>query len=105
MPRINEILDAIGQAQYLTTIDLAKGYWQIPMNEEDKIKTAFTSPLGLLQFTVVPFRLSGAPATFQRMMDNVLRGTEDFAGVHLDDVIIYGDTWEEHLQNVERVLD
>lgn len=52
MPRINEILDAIGQAQYLTTIDLAKGYWQIPMNEEDKIKTAFTSPLGLLQFTV-----------------------------------------------------
>ena len=65
MPRIDEMLDAVGQSEYLTTLDLTKGYWQVPMKEEDKTKTAFSSPLGLLQFTVMPFGLSGAPATFQ----------------------------------------
>ncbi len=54
MPRIDEMLDTIGRARYLTTIDLAKGYWQVPMEPEDREKTAFTSPLGLLQFTVCP---------------------------------------------------
>ena len=81
IPRIDEMLDAVGQSEYLTTLDLTKGYWQVPMKEEDKTKTAFSSPLGLLQSTVKPFGLSGAPATFQRMMDQVLRGTEGYAGV------------------------
>ena len=54
MPRIDEMLDAVGQSEYLTTLDLTKGYWQVPMKEEDKTKTAFSSPLGLLQFTVMP---------------------------------------------------
>ena len=52
----------------------------------------------------MPFGLSGVPATFQRLMDKVLRGTSDFAGVYLDDVIIYGDTWEDHVRNVRAVL-
>ena len=60
MPRIDDLLDAVGRAKYLTTLDLAKGYWQVPMNEEDQAKTAFSSPIGLLQFTVMPFGLSGA---------------------------------------------
>ena len=103
-PRIDEMLDAVGQSEYLTTLDLTKGYWQVPMKEEDKTKTAFSSPLGLLQFTVMPFGLSRAPATFQRMMDQVLRGTEGYAGVYLDDIIIFGNTWEEHLSNVKQVF-
>lgn len=80
MPRIDDILDSIGVAQFIniTTLDLAKGYWQVPMSDEDKEKTAFTSPTRLYQFTVMPFGLSGAPATFQRMMDSILRGTEEF---------------------------
>ena len=104
MPRIDEMLDNIGRSKYLTTLDLAKGYWQIPMEETDKEKTAFTSPLGLFQFTTMPFGLSGAPATFQRLMDKVLRGTSGFAGVYLDDIIVYGNTWSEHLKNLEIVL-
>ena len=104
MPRIDDMLDAIGQAHYLTTIDLAKGYWQVPMAKEDKPKTAFTSPLGLLQFTVMPFGLSGAPATFQRLMDNILRGTEEFAAVYLDDIVIHSSTWEEHIEQVGEIL-
>ena len=104
MPRINEMLDTIGQAKFLTTIDLAKGYWQVPMAQEDREKTAFTSPLGLLQFTIMPFGLRGAPATFQRLMDNVLRGTEEYAGVYLDDIVIHSETWAEHLRQVQDVL-
>ena len=64
MPRIDEMLDAVGKSQYITTLDLAKGYWQVPLEEADKEKSAFVSPLGLYQFTVMPFGLSGAPATF-----------------------------------------
>ena len=87
MPRVDELLDAIGQAQYLTTLDLCKGYWQVPL-KEDQTKTAFASPIGLFQFTVMPFGLCGVPATFQRLMDTVLRGTEQFTGVYLDDIVI-----------------
>ena len=97
MPRIDEMLDTVGKSNYLTTLDLTKGYWQVPMSQDDKAKTAFISPLGLMQFTVMPFGLSGAPATFQRLMDNILAGLEHIARVCLDDIIVYGDTWEEHI--------
>ena len=104
MPRIEELLDSVGCSQYLTTLDLAKGYWQVPMAEEDQAKTAFVSPKGLYQFTTMPFGLRGAPATFQRLMDRVLRGTESFAGVYLDDILIHSSTWEEHLNHLSDIL-
>ena len=63
VPRIDDLLDNIGQSKCLTTLDLMKGYWQVQMDDRDKDKTAFTSPLGLLQFTTMLFRLSGAPET------------------------------------------
>ena len=77
----------------------------MPMSKDDKAKTAFISPLGLMQFTVMLFGLSGAPATFQRLMDKILAGLEHLAGVYLDDIIGYGDTWEEHIQNVQTVFE
>ena len=104
MPRIEELLDSVGCSQYLTTLDLAKGYWQVPMAEEDQAKTAFVSPKGLYQFTTMPFGLRGAPATFQQLMDRVLRGTESFAGVYLDDILIHSSTWEEHLNHLSDIL-
>ena len=55
-------------------------------------------------FTTMPFGLSGAPATFQRMMDEVLRGTESFAGVYLDDIIVHSDTWDDHLRHLDEAL-
>ena len=70
MPRIEEQLDRDGDTEFITTLDLVKGYWQVPMEREDKEKTAFTSPRGLYQFTTMPFGLNSAPATFQHMMDN-----------------------------------
>ena len=82
MPSVDEILDQIGTAQFISTLDLAKGYWQLPLCPEDKEKTAFISPNGLYQFVTMLFGLSGAPAIFQRMMDSILRGTGSFAGVY-----------------------
>ena len=104
MPRIDELLDRAGNARFISTLDLAKGYWQVPIKQEDREKTAFITPKGLYQFINMPFGLSGAPATFQRMMDNVLRETRDFAGVYLDDIIVYSTTWEEHLTHLKLVL-
>ena len=71
IPRIDDILDQVGQA---TTLDLAKGYWQVPVAEEDRPETAFITPRGLYQFKRMLFGLCRAPTTFQRMMDQVIRG-------------------------------
>ena len=104
MPRADELIDKIGKAKYITTLDLSKGYWQVPMKEEDKVKTAFTTPSGLFQFTVMPFGLSGAPATFQRMMDRLIRGLENSTGAYIDDIAIFSETWKEHLDHVKQVF-
>ena len=105
MPWIDELLNQIGKSKYLTTIDLAKGYWQVPMKKEDKEKTAFSSPLGLLLFTTIPFGLSGAPATFQRLMHKTLIGTEAYTGVYLDDIVMYGDMWKQHMENLQQAME
>ena len=87
MPRIEELLDEFGNAKYITTIDLAKGYWQVPLENADQKKKAFTTPNELYQLITMPVGLSGAPATFQRMIDKVLRGLNLFVGVYLDDML------------------
>ena len=104
MPRIEDMMDQLGKAKYLSTLDLTKGYWQVPVAEEDRPKTAFTTPFGLFQFIRMPFGLQGAPATFQRMVDHLLHGLESFASAYLDDIVIHSATWEEHLQHLEIVL-
>lgn len=79
MPRVDELVERLGRATYLTTPDLCKGYWQVPITPESKELTAFKTPFGHFQFRVLSFGLHGAPATFQRMMDKILRGTEEYA--------------------------
>ena len=69
MPRVHEIIDRVGKANFFSTLDLAKGYWQVPVAEVDRPKTSFSTPFGLYQFIMMPFGLKGAPATFQRLMD------------------------------------
>ena len=105
MPRIDDLIDRLGKAKYITTLDLTRGYWQVPVAEEDQPKTAFATPFGLFQFRVMPFGLSGAPATFQRMMDCLIQGMENFTAAYLDDLVIYSETWEEHLRHIQSVLD
>lgn len=104
MPRIDDLVERLGKAKFLTTLDLCKGYWQVPLSKESKELTAFRTPFGHFQFTVLPFGLHGAPATFQRLMDSVLRGTEGFAAAYLDDIVIYSASLVEHLRHLQHVL-
>ncbi|KAI8510586.1 hypothetical protein Bbelb_115020 [Branchiostoma belcheri] len=104
MPRIDEMLDRLGKAKYITKIDLSRGYWQVPLTPESKSKTAFVTPFGLYQFHTMPFGLHGAPATFQRLMDNMLRGTEEFADSYIDDLDIFSDGWDEHLLHLREIF-
>ena len=104
MPRIEELIDRLGGAQYLTTIDLVRGYWQVPMADKAKELTAFVTPYGLFQFKVMPFGLNGAPATFQRLMDRVTHGMSEYTAANLDDLAAYSATWKDHLEHVRQVL-
>ncbi|CAJ0937379.1 unnamed protein product [Ranitomeya imitator] len=105
MPRVDELIDRLGKARYITTLDLTKGYWQIPLAEAAREKTAFATPEGLFQYVYMPFGLHGAPATFQRLMDRVLRPHRQYASAYLDDIVIYSMDWETHLQKVQAVID
>ncbi|MGH0149802.1 UNVERIFIED_CONTAM: hypothetical protein FKN15_016115 [Acipenser sinensis] len=104
MPRVDELLDRLGKARFISTLDLTKGYWQIPLTRSSREKTAFSTPEGLFHFKTMPFGLHGAPAAFQRLMDQVLRPHHEYAAAYIDDVVIYSSTWREHLARVAAVL-
>ncbi|KAI2654662.1 Retrovirus-related Pol polyprotein [Labeo rohita] len=104
MPRVDKLLDRLGKARYITTLDLTKGYWQVPLSESAKPKTAFSTPSGHWQYRTLTFGLHGAPATFHRMMDIVLRPHQAYAAAYLDDVVVHSEAWEEHLDRLRRVL-
>ncbi|KAI2647466.1 Retrovirus-related Pol polyprotein from transposon 17.6 [Labeo rohita] len=104
MPRVDELLDRLGRARYISTLDLTKGYWQVPLTESAKPKTAFSTPSGHWQYRTLPFGLHGAPVTFQRMMDIILRPHQAYAAAYLDDVVVHSEAWEEHLDRLWRVL-
>lgn len=106
LPRIEDTLEALAGAHWYSTIDLQSGYWQVEMAPTDKEKTAFVTGLGgLWQFKVMPFGLCNAPATFERVMETALQGlTRKICLVYLDDIIVFGQTFEEELANVAMVF-
>jgi hypothetical protein len=92
IPVISEILDALGNSKYFSTIDCANGFLQVPVKLEDQAKTAFSTREGHFQYTRMPFGLKGAPATFQRLMTTILSGLQGIKClVYLDDVVVYGE--------------
>jgi hypothetical protein len=104
MKDMQDLLFSAGGANWLSCIDLRKGFWQIPMDEGSKELTAFTTHVGSFNWNVMPFGLAGASATFQRVMNNVLQKHSAFAQAYIDDIIVYSDTFEQHLDHINKVL-
>lgn len=105
LPRIEDALSRLEGSRYFSILDMQAGYWQVGLDDKDKEKTAFVTADGLYQFNVMPFGLSNAPATFQRMMDVLLAGLKwNTCLVYLDDIVIFSETISEHLARLEAVL-
>ncbi|KAG1095701.1 hypothetical protein G6F40_012350 [Rhizopus arrhizus] len=106
LPLISELLDSLGGAKFFTTMDMAFGYWQVPMAEDSIEKTGFVTKKGIYEFLVMPFGLTSAPSTFQAMMNSILgEYIGKFCLVFIDDVLIFGgDSLTEHSALVEKVL-
>ena len=105
LPRIDESLDALAGSRYFSTLDLVSGYWQVPLDTDAQEKSAFITRTGLWKWKVLPFGLTSAPATFQRLMERVLQGLHwKTLLLYLDDVIVMAPTFEQHLERLEEVL-
>ena len=100
MPRIDNLIDFLGTANYISTLDLTRGYWQVPLAEDARHKTAFVTPSGLYHFNVmrlVPFGLKGAPAS---LMDNAIHSSMS-AAAYIDVIIFSTSTSWEGLREAE----
>ena len=106
MPRVDSCIDSLGHAQWFTTLDLRSAFWQVKQSDNDAPKTAFITRKGCFQFKRLAFGLTGSPGLFQRLADLIFAGlTWDILLVFLDDIIIFADTVEQHLQRVSLVLE
>ena len=103
LPRISDCVEKVGQAKFITKIDLLRGYYQIPLSERAKRISAFCTADGFYQFNVMPFGLRNRPSTFQRLANKLVHGLEGCA-VYLDDLIIYADNWPQHVQRLTNLL-
>lgn len=105
LPRIDDMLETLSGTQWFSSLDLASGFWQVELEQKDREKSTFITRFGTYEFTVMPFGLCNAPATFQRLMDTVLRDILwQFVVVYIDDINIGSKTFEEHLVHLEQVF-
>lgn len=105
LPKIDECLDTLSGSNWFSTLDLASGYYQVPLHENDKEKTAFSTRKGHFQYVTMPFGLANSPSSFERLMEICLRGLQwKVACLYLDDVICFGRTYEEAIANLDSVI-
>ncbi|CAM4580220.1 unnamed protein product [Lepidochelys olivacea] len=102
MPHTDELLEKLGCAQFISTLDLTKEYWQVPLDESAKEKLALIIHVGLYEFNVLLFGLRNAPSTFQKLVDGLLVGLGEYAVAYLDSVVIFSDSWAEHLEHLKK---
>ena len=105
IPHAQDCLDAVAGAILFLTMDITAAYHQIPVAKEDIAKTAFITKYGLYEFKTMPFGLQTAPQTYQRLMELALSGLQwTTCLIYINDVIVYGKTFDEHLQRLSMVL-
>lgn len=103
LPRMEDCIDQVGTAKYVSKFDLLKGYWQVPLSDWAREIASFITPTGLFSYRVMPFGLRNAAATFQRLMTTVL-GNLDGCTVYLDDFVVFSDTWPQHLERIQTLF-
>jgi hypothetical protein len=106
LPRVEEILDCLAGSQFFSVLDMKSGYYQVEIEEEHKERTAFTvGPLGFFEYNRLPFGLTNSPATYQRVMEQVLGELHmKTCLIYLDDVIIFSRTFKEHMERLNAVF-
>ena len=104
IPTLPQILDRVGHATVLSKIDLTSGFHQIPIEPQSRHLTTFLSPKGKFQFIRMPFGLKNAPSHFQRTMERVLEPVADCAAVYIDDIVIFSNSWKDHMNHLARVF-
>ena len=106
LPRISDLIDSLsGRSCIFSTLDLLSGFWQIRVHPKDRAKTAFSTEFGHWEFNSMPFGLSNSPASFQRLMDVVLRDLRAFALCYIDDIIVFSASFDKHLDHLQQVFD
>ena len=105
MSTMDEILERVGGSQVVSKIDLAKGFYQVEVEPLSQEKTAFVSPFGKFEFTRMPFGLKNAPATFQRLMEVVLRDCYHCSAPYIDDIVVFSSSGAEHVEHLRLVLE
>ena len=96
LPRIEDCIDRVGNAKFISKFDLLKGFWQVPLTSRAKEISAFATPEGLYQYKVMPFGMKNSRPTFQRLINHVISGISG-CEAYIDDIIIYTETWTEHI--------
>ena len=104
LPGIEDTLERMARAQFFSTFDLARGFYQVPLEETYQDKTAFLTQFGKFRFKVMPFGLRNAPATFQRLMDCILGELNESTNVYIDDISVFSANWDDHLKHLDLVL-
>lgn len=104
MPTPDDLFVKLAGCKFFSKLDLSKGYWQVPLSRDAAKKSAFSTPFGLYQFKVMSFGLMNAPATFSRLMRKLLAGIPNVVNF-LDDILIYSNTWTEHMGTLRAVLE
>jgi len=106
LPLIEELQDRLGRVKWFTSLNLKEAYYQVQMKEGEEWKMAFWTRYGHYEYTIMLFGLKNAPATFQRLINNMLREyLDDFVITYLDDILIYSDDLEMHRSHVHKVLE
>ncbi len=105
IPGFDEMVEKVGTGKVLSKVDLAKGFHQVLVEEKDRDKTCFVCPFGKFRFRRMPFGLTNAPSVFQRLMDGVLVGCDEFARVYIDDILVVSQDWETHLVHLKKFFD
>lgn len=103
LSRMEDCIDSIGPSTFITKLDPLKGYWQVPLTLHASEISAFVTPDAFMQYSVMAFGMRNAPATFQHLMHIVL-GNVPNCNVYLDDVVVYSDSWKDHLSALSTVF-